>query len=415
MSKNKMKIQIEPIEIPDNPSNKVTSDLPFLPRKILNKDGTYNFHPEGIFSRRIFGKFGSCTCGKLRKPGYCVECDCRVISKRKMPIFYIELDFDVPREILNISETDKRKREVITKLYYYQGFLYDGEYVEYNVKNNNSGYKRDKILFGKEAILSMGVSEEEYNSNVRRKITIPHTSYRQITRTKDGKYFLSKLNKIYILMIRLNEKFRDNYYDGMTPLTKMNIYHKMGVELIKLDKELFQLLSENKRNIVTNELNGQRQTGMIRAVITNNFSLDEDTLIIGYHFISTLYPYLYQKYTHNGETDIDGINNELKKGKYLVLFNRQPTIGAKSIIAMIPIFSKVEAEKFVIQTNPIIFDGLAADVDGDSLNILALYTKEACEEARKLMPSVNYIEGSNSSIRNKIPEEFEYVKQLGDK
>ena len=216
-------------------------------------------------------------------------------------------------------------------------------------------------------------------------------------------------------MIRLNEKFRDNYYDGMTPLTKMNIYHKMGVELIKLDKELFQLLSENKRNIVTNELNGQRQTGMIRAVITNNFSLDEDTLIIGYHFISTLYPYLYQKYTHNGETDIDGINNELKKGKYLVLFNRQPTIGAKSIIAMIPIFSKVEAEKFVIQTNPIIFDGLAADVDGDSLNILALYTKEACEEARKLMPSVNYIEGSNSSIRNKIPEEFEYVKQLGDK
>jgi hypothetical protein len=77
---------------------------------------------------------------------------------------------------------------------------------------------------------------------------------------------------------------------------------------------------------------------------------------------------------------------------------------------MRPRFSKIDAEKYVIQANPIIYDGLAADVDGDTLNVIALYTKEACEEAQKLLPSKNYIEGSNETIRNKLPEDFEYVK-----
>ena len=88
-----MRISITPVEIQDNPSNKVTSDLPFQPRKIKDKDGNFMFHPEGIFSKRIFGKFGHCTCGKLRRPGYCPDCDTRVISKKRMPDFYMEFDF----------------------------------------------------------------------------------------------------------------------------------------------------------------------------------------------------------------------------------------------------------------------------------------------------------------------------------
>ena len=79
---------------------------------------------------------------------------------------------------------------------------------------------------------------------------------------------------------------------------------------------------------------------------------------------------------------------------------------------MKPVFSDKESEMFVIQANPIVYDGLAADVDGDSLNVIALYSKEACEEAKKLLASNNYIEGSNSSIRNGILEEFEYVATL---
>ena len=410
-----MKISISPIEIQDNPSNKVTSDMVFTSRKIKDKNGNMIFHPDGIFSPRIFGKFGHCTCGKLKKPGYCAECDCRVINKKKMPDFYMEFNFDIPREILTISEKDKHKRENIEKLYRYKGFLYDGEYIDYDIKNDNSIYDEDKILYGKDAILSLGFTEEEYNNNVRRKITIPHTSFRKITIQGNTK-FLGSINKTYILLLKQSKKFDsqflDELYEKRSKLSKFNLLHKVADTVADLNNELFNIISENNKNLVDNELNGQPETGMIRAVLTNNFGLDEDRILIGYHFISTLYPYLYKKYTVNGETDIDAINKELKDGDYLVLFNRQPTIGAKSIIAMYPTFSKVEAEKFVIQANPIVYDGLAADVDGDSLNVIALYTKESCEEAKKLLPSVNYIEGSNSSIRNKLPEDFEYVKSL---
>ena len=69
------------------------------------------------------------------------------------------------------------------------------------------------------------------------------------------------------------------------------------------------------------------------------------------------------------------------------------------------------SEQFVIQANPIVYDGLADDVDGDSLNVIALYTKAACEEAKKLLASNNYIEGSNMSIRNGLLEEFNYIKE----
>ena len=130
--------------------------------------------------------------------------------------------------------------------------------------------------------------------------------------------------------------------------------------------------------------------------------------------LPTLYPKFYKEYTdeETGVTDIDAINKRLRDENYLVLFNRQPTIGQKSIIAMRPIFSKLKSERFVIQANPIVYDGLAADVDGDALNVIALYSKAACAEAEKLLASRNYIEGSNGGIRNKILEELEYVSTL---
>lgn len=404
-----MKATIRPVHITENPMNQVTSEKLFQARKI--KDGDrYLFHEDGIFSEKIFGKFGKCYCGEQTKPGICPKCNCRVLNKRNIPNFYIKFNFDLPNRVINYGAYDKT---MIDNLLNSRGFLYEGEYVEFDLKADFSKYDEKKILIGKDALMSIGVSESWYNENVHRNISIPHTSFRQITFQGD-KYFIGNLNTIYINMLRQN-----NRYESLQKNSKLTIFNEINLrfivcrELDKLYHELFQILAKNKRNIIDAELKGQSETGMIRAVMTNNFSLDEDTLKIGYYFIPTLYPRLFAKYTdENGYTDIDGINQELADEDYLVLFNRQPTIGAKSIIAMRPVFSKLEQEQFVIQANPIVYDGLAADVDGDSLNVIALYSKEACEEAKKLLASNNYIEGSNSSIRNGILEEFEYVATL---
>lgn len=404
-----MRATIKPVHIVENPMNQVTSEKLFRARKI--KDGDrYLFHDDGIFSERIFGKFGKCYCGKQTKPGICPECGCRVLNKRNIPNFYIKFNFDLPNRVINYGPYDK---VLIDNLLNSRGFLYDGEYIEFDLKTDYSQYDEKKILIGKKAILSLGVPESWYNENVHRLISIPHTSFRQITFQGD-KYFIGNLNTIYINMLRQN-----NRYENLQKNSKLTIFNEINLrfivcrELNNLYHELFQILAKNKRNIIDSELKGQPETGMIRAVMTNNFGLDEDTLMIGYYFIPTLYPRLFAKYTdENGETDIEGINKELADEEYLVLFNRQPTIGAKSIIAMKPVFSYLEQEQFVIQANPIVYDGLAADVDGDSLNVIALYSREACEEAKKLLASNNYVEGSNSSIRNGILEEFEYVATL---
>lgn len=408
-----LRATIKPVHIVENPMNQVTSEKLFQARKI--KDGDrYLFHEDGIFSEKIFGKFGKCVCGEQTKPGICPKCNCRVLNKRNIPNFYIKFNFDLPNRVINYGAYDKA---MVDNLLNSRGFLYEGEYVEFDLKIDFSKYDEKKILIGKDALMSIGVSEAWYNENVHRLISIPHTSYRQITFQGD-KYFIGNLNTIYINMLRQN-----NRYENLKKNSKLTIFNEINLryivckELDKLYHELFQILAKNKRNVIDAELKGQPETGMIRAVMTNNFGLEEDTLKIGYYFIPTLYPRLFAKYTdpETGETDIDGLNKELADEEYYVLFNRQPTIGAKSIIGMKPVFSDEESEMFVIQANPIVYDGLAADVDGDSLNVIALYSRAACEEAKKLLASNNYIEGSNSSIRNGILEEFEYVAtQIGE-
>lgn len=404
-----MRATIRPVKVIENPKNEVTSEKIFQARKI--KDGDrYLFHEDGIFSEKIFGKFGKCYCGALTKPGYCPECGCRVLNKRHVPDFYMKFAFDIPNNIIQYDTYDKTLVDNLLKC---RGFLYEGNYVEFDLKADLSIYEESKILYGKDALLSIGVTEEWYNNNVHRIISIPHTAFRRITFQND-KYFIGNLNTIYINMLKLNNKYR-NFKDNskLTVFNEINLRYLVCKDLDSLYEELFLILAKNNRNIIDNELKGQSETGMIRAVMTNNFSLDEDILKIGYYFIPTLYPRLFAKYTdENGETDIEALNKELADEEYLVLFNRQPTIGAKSIIAMKPVFSTEETEKFVIQANPIVYDGLAADVDGDSLNVIALYSKAACEEAKKLLASNNYLEGSNSSIRNGILEEFAYVQTL---
>ena len=412
-----MIMSIEQIQIPDIDANRVKNSRTLKQKQRKDAFGNYLFDEDGIFSTKIFGKIGSCTCKKRTKPGYCTECNCRVISPKHMPIFYYEFAFDIPNYELNVPEKlDKKTKSEIIGLYEYRGFIYDGEYYPYDSEHDFSKFDESKVEYGKDAILKYyDVTEEEYNSNVHRKIAIPHTSYRPIT-ISNGKKIWGAINSLYLDIIAEDERYQEherNIDKSGTVFAKLDSKYVVSRKIKDLISELYIFLCKTKRNVVTSELNGQPITGTIRAVMTNNFSLDEDSILIGYHFISTLYPKLYRDNTRDdGTVDIDAINDILKKEEYLVLFNRQPTIGAKSIISMKPQFSKLEAEKYVIQANPIVYDGLAGDVDGDTLNVIALYTKAACDEAKKLLPSKNYIEGSNSSIRNGLPEDFVYVNTL---
>jgi len=415
-----MKVTIQPLKIKRNPENQVTTPDIIKERKMKNKYGAYDFDENGIFSEKIFGRFGRCMCGKRTKPGWCDECGGRVLNKRKIPDFYIEFSIDLPNMVIDesIFKTNpklKGVKDAAIGIIEGKGFLYKGVYTPItelrDVKLTNYP-EEDKILIGKDAIIALGVPASWYNENTHRIVSVPHTSYRRITENANGEVILGDLNKKYIDMLRINGDYDWAVLIGkFSKFIEINAKYRLIVEYKKLNNELIGLLAKNNNNTIKYELSGQYETGMIRAVLTNNFSLDEDIVVIGKYFISTLYPHLYKMFTdEDGNTDIKALNQYIEDNEYYALLNRQPTIGAKSILGIKPVFSELDTEKYVIQANPIIYDGLAADVDGDVLAVIALYTKEACLEAKKLLPSVNYVEGSDESIRNGIIDEFNYVQ-----
>lgn len=68
----------------------------------------------------------------------------------------------------------------------------------------------------------------------------------------------------------------------------------------------------------------------------------------------------------------------------------------------------------VIGANPIMFDGLGADTDGDVLFVIALYSNAAKAQAVNLLPSKAYLNYANGSIRNKIVEDLLFQNNNND-
>lgn len=406
-----MNITIKKLQIEDNPANEVTSHKIFKSRKVFDDEGNLVFHEDGIFSDKIFGKFGKCKCGALTSEGICPNCNTRVLSKKKIPDFYIKFDnLNIPDLTIDYRVYNKIKAE-LEGLMHYKGFLYDGKYIKFNLDSlDTQQYDNDKILIGKEAVLALGVDEHWYNERVSNKLYIPHTSFRKIT-VQGNQYFLGDINILLVNILRKKNKLKQfENIDTTDKFLELSIKNELLDQIKLFYDSIYDMLSRNKKSIITREVRGQGITGAARAVVTNNFDLDEDTVIIGSYFIPTLFPNLYKKYTNNdGKTDIDSINEELKD--YLILLNRQPTIGEKSILAFHPVFSTKREERFILQMNPIITDGFAGDFDGDVYLMIALYTEEACKEAMKLLPSKTYIGGANGKIRNGIFEDLEYVMQ----
>jgi len=404
-----MRLQVEKVKIKNNPLNEVTSDKIFAPRRIRDASGNLLFNENGIFSEQIFGLPNTCKCGKQTSPGFCPNCGCRVIDPENAPDTYISFENIVDIPYLGTDYPS----DVVDNLMHYKGFLYHGQYHELDMLTDNmDAYNKDEVLISKSAVLSLGVSEEWYNDSVYNKLYIPHMSLRPITVTGD-KYFLGNLNTLYVDILKL----KNSYIRHVTNDAIQDVVYQLATKKYILEHineaytELLNILALNKRSLLATELRGQPLTGIVRGVITNNTALHENYVIIGSYFAKTLYPHLCDKFMQNGVIDFKALNSFLLQEGYYVLLNRQPTIGTKSIMGMIPQFTDDKNARYILQLNPIIFDGLAADVDGDVLSVTALYSKEACEEAKKLLPNVNYIEGSNSSIRNGLPEDLQYAMQ----
>lgn len=428
-----MKIKIEPARIKKSPENQVTSSNIFKKNQRKISDD-YKFDDEGLFSKKIFGRIGTCECGELNKPGFCKICGCRVIDKNNIPDFFIDLGISVPK-----LYADFGKYKDVKDLLEFNAFLYDdgsNEVVIDNGKIDTDKYDETKIVIGLDAARMIHPDIDEWADKwMTDFINVPHPLFRSNLRLDNNKIMFTPVNKALISVLQNLERvnqFKDifsdrddiNYY-------LMSFYREVYDQYINCMGEIYYLFAGGgKRSFVGSDMRAHRVTGAVKGTVVNRFDVDEDVLLIGDTFIQTLYPYLYHKF----DGDMEKINDYFVDNNEVVLFNRPPTICHLSIIALKPRVASCykhgtfkdgavgknskseydeENDTIGIRTlgyNPIVSDGLAGDYDGDVHLVIALYSEAAKRQAREMLPSKNFMNYANGNVRNVIPEDIEYIR-----
>lgn len=454
-----MKVNINKIEIVKDERNRVTESLVFRPH-YRSSEKNVELDDNGIFSKLIFGSIHKCSCGKVVGEGFCSECGERVVELSNMPKFYIELPTLLPLKFANydalygnIDKKFKLKIDEIKELAEYKSFLYEDKIYKLIDNDGNeidlSNFIPSKFIFGTNALKYIGVTDEWIKENMIDYVLIPHPIYRPLVYDGGNAPFITDINNAYIDLlkgiknIKSFETFNsDNVYKFITLHSMYNLYEQITNEVISKIQEV-------KNSIISTEIISHPVTGAIRGVLLNRHDINEDVILIGDTFIETLFPALFKKY----RGDMVKINRELINKDYHVLLNRAPTISHLSIVAMKPRIASLyqyghiddtdgallenynvektyrgrdelrqgDIEKFIdveddidtiglrcISINPIMADGLAADFDGDVLLVVALYGKDANKEARTMLPSKNFMNYANGTIRNKIIDHFIY-------
>lgn len=430
-----MKIEIKPLKINKDPQNKVTSSNIFKKnqRKVSN---VYKYDENGLFSRRIFGRVGHCDCGALTSPGYCEECDCRVVDPNNMPDFYIDLGIEVPKLFADFGPYREVKDVLEFGSFVYQ--YEDGSTTIFKDDENDATIctldpSRIHIGLDGASLIYPDIKEwaEKYMTDF---IVVPHTSQRPNIKLNNDKVQFSYINKTLVDILKNIERVKQYEFlfkgdaDGIAYY--LMSYYKEIYEDYKIGmNEVFNLFAGGKSSFINSNLKGHRVSGAIKGTVTNRFDIDEDVVLIGDTFIKTLYPFLYKKY----QGDMEKINDHLVEHDEMVLMNRPPTICHLSIAGLKPRVASCyklgtfndgalgkghqvdyddESDTLGIRTigmNPVITDGYAGDFDGDTYLVIALYSEEAKEEARKMAPSKNYMNYPNGTIRNVVPEDIVFA------
>jgi hypothetical protein len=426
-----VRFEITPHEINKRPENQVTSPG-FFKKNQRRVSDKYAFDENGLFSRKIFGRIGACECGQVTGEGYCEICQCRVVDQNNMPDFYIDLGIKVPKLFVDYGKY-KNVKELLT----YEAFLTDDPLTgkPLIVKEDGSDiseYVDKPIRIGLDAAREIHPDIDEWaKRNMTDTISVPHTIYRPNLRLQDKSISFSPINKQLAEILKNIQNIQEysSIFENLETTTSLNYYLlSFNNEIYKAYSgamhEVYKMLTNGKNSFIGSDLKAHRVTGAVKGTVINRHDLPEDIILIGDTFIQTLYPYLYKKY----KGDMQQINQHLIEHNEIVLLNRPPTICHLSINALRPrvascyklgtrpgVQQEYDAENDTIgirtlAINPIITDGMGADFDGDCMLVIALYSEAAKKEAETMLPSKNYMNYANGTIRNGIIEDVEYVR-----
>lgn len=350
----------------------------------------------------------------------------------------------------------------------YTAFLYLGEngdeVVSVDESLDPSKWDNDKTLIGVDALRHAGISEEWINETMVDWLSVPHTIYRPMV-ISGSNPFVTPINDLYSSIIKkINNALDMQEIANGRPLYLLAEYRVISDLYHQILSSLFVELQDAEYSILKSEIISHPISGAVRATLINRCDVHEDVIIIGDTLVETLYPYLFKKFNGNMEL----INKYLVETDTVILVNRPPTINHASIVAMKPRIASIypvgkikttngallhneeycqnrkfftmdpenvnfgDIEKYgqgiikdelgeddgidtlglrCVGANPIMMDAMNADVDGDVLLNVALYSTAAIEEAHTILPSKSYLNYANGTIRNHIIEDFIYAEK----
>lgn len=435
-----MKINLEPIKITRYPENEVKSHNIYAQKNGKNREVT--FHKQGLFSKQIFGVFGECECGAVKGEGYCEHCQCRVVDRKNLPDYYIDLGFQIPKYNADFSNLGNLK-----SLICYEAILVTDDFGRYIININSEedwsnldvdALDNSNIYIGLEAARIIRPSIDEWAEKwLTDSILVPHPYFRPLIKKENGKYALAEVNTALQNILRKIKEYKGlmSCLDVNDKWAKILTVHHAQAVMDAYEgehgcaREIYRLFCKGKNSFVHKTLRGHGIVNTVRGVCVNRFDVAEDIILVGDSFIEYLYPHLYEKYSG----DLEAINKALIKNQEIVLVDRQPTIAANSIVAMLPRVAscykfgtftdgaiahheqadnKKQFDTLGIRTlgvNPIIMGGLAGDFDGDTLLVIPLYEKKNKELAKHMLASKSFINYANGEIRNTIPKDIECV------
>lgn len=318
---------------------------------------------------------------------------------------YGEIDFDEVERIRNESPQSK---------YYYIGLkeFYDNydEVIKYYYDLFDIENKPDKLVLY-DAI--------RFKENVfTDKIPVISSMLRPAKRDGDA-LKLDEINNNYLNLVKLS--YNINNMDIDIPILT-------SIRLTMLQGEYFNLVSyvisvlSGKKGLIRNNLSGTRINFSARNIITPAFvGRKVDEIVLPYQTFLELYKYeivnilkkikqcTYREALNIHENAKLKFNQEvydimkkmIKDSELGVLLNRNPTINYGSILYLRVCDVKKDIEDFTMSINNIYTEALAADYDGDVLNLISIKDKRIREKFKEIFSPKSMIISAKNGHFNK--------------
>ena len=419
---------------------------PVTSNKIYSKRG---FHPDGLFSERIFGpvRTGTCGCGtwwgRSKFGETCSQCGVDITHSniRRKRFAKIVLPFPIVNPIMFylISKVAKKTFETIVHNLIFNDkatYYYDEDKKKFilvklpaNDEEPEPEYPEGVTVYvghqgAFEIVKTASESNMEKNSGWKyinenlhifymNHIIVPPPEFRPVSKTKDVQ-MRDEINKFFMTIMNFSLMM------DVEDLNSVDSPEISAINFRNLQKHVFALYDyifgkfSKKTGLIRGFILGKRIDFSGRAVIAPDPSLTINQCSLPYKMVLELFKLdianvllekrRYKRYDPAIEYidkciklddyDLYDIASDVSQGRQAIL-NRQPTLHRVGVLA----FDIVVNKDHVIKIHPLICEPYNADFDGDQMAVyISLYDETEAESKEKMGILSNLISPSTGRI-----------------